>query len=107
MSKKRMRQIERRIIRIKQELQKIGPMRPGSLTKQYKNPKEKSGPSWQLSYTRSMRSRTEYMRQKCVADIRKQIAAYKRFKGLTDEWVDLSIESSKITMQLDKETSSP
>ena len=106
MSEKRIRQIERRTIRIKQELQKIGPMRPGSLTKQYKNPKKKSGPFWQLSYTRAMRSRTDYIRQDCVADIRKQIAAYKKFKSLTDEWVDLSIESSKLVMQIDREDKS-
>ena len=106
MSKKRLRQIERRTIRIKQELQKIGSMRPGSLTKQYKDPKNKGGPFWQLSYTRAMKSRTDYIRRDCVVDIRKQIAAYKRFKSLTDEWVDLSIESSKLTMKLDKEMNS-
>ena len=106
MSEKRLRQIERRIIRIKQELQKTGPMRPGSLTKQYKDPKKKGGPFWQLSYTRAMRSRTDYIRRDCVANIRRQIAAYKRFKSLTDEWVDLSIESSKLTMQLDRESHS-
>jgi hypothetical protein len=102
MSEKRIKQIERRIERIKQRLQTIGPMRPGSLTRQYKDPKNKRGSFWQLSYTREMRSRTDYIRQDCVSDIRKQIAAYKKFKGLTDEWVDLSIEASKLVMQRDR-----
>ena len=106
MSQNRVRQIERRIGRIKQALEKIGPMRPGSLTRQYKNPKEKSGPYWQISYTRNMKSRSEYVRQECVAEIRKQIAAYKRFKRLMDEWIDLSIEASKLNMRLDKERNS-
>lgn len=106
MSEKRVRRIERRIGRIKQALQKIGPMRPGSLTRQYKNPKEKSSPYWQISYTRNMKSRSDYVRQGCVADIRKQIAAYKRFKRLTDEWIDLSIELSKLKMKLDKKKGS-
>lgn len=102
MSKKRIRQIEQRINQIKENLEKIGPMRPGSLTRQYKKPKERVGPYWQISYTRNMRSRTEYIRQECVADIRRQIATYKRFKSLIDQWVDLSIELSKLDMQIAK-----
>ena len=102
MSKKRMGQIEQRINRIKEYLEKIGPMRPGTLTRQYKNPKEGTGPYWQISYTRNMRSRTEYIRQECVVDIRKQIATYKRFKRLIDQWVDLSIEQSKLDLQIAK-----
>ena len=71
-------------------------MRPGSLTCQYKNPNEKSGSYWQLSYTRTMRSRSDYVRADCVAEVRKEIAAYKRFKALIEEWIDLGIESSKL-----------
>jgi hypothetical protein len=102
MSKNRIQQIERKLDRIKDSLKEIGPMRPGSLTRQYKNPKESVGPYWQISYTRNMRSRTEYIRQECVADIRKQIATYKRFKGLIEQWIDLSIELSKLNMQIAK-----
>lgn len=36
MSQKRIQQIEQRIDRIKRALLEIGPMRPGSLTRQYK-----------------------------------------------------------------------
>jgi hypothetical protein len=102
MNKKRIRQIEQRIKRIKESLEKIGPMRPGTLTRQYKYPKEGVGPYWQISYTRNMKSRTEYIRRECVADIRKQIATYKRFKRLIDQWIDLSIERSKLDMQIAK-----
>ena len=42
--------IERRIERIKAELAAIGDLRPGSLTKQYKDPESHSGPYYQLSY---------------------------------------------------------
>ncbi len=45
MSRKRIQQIERRIDGIKKELQKIGPMRPGSLTRQYRDPKTSAGAS--------------------------------------------------------------
>jgi len=102
MKNKRSRQIEQRIDRIKENLGEIGPMRPGTLTRQYKNPKEASGPYWQISYTRNMKSRTEYVRRDCVADIRKEVLTYKRFKRLVDQWIDLSIERSKLDMQIAK-----
>ncbi len=37
-NEKRIQQIEQKIVRIKEELGKIGPMRPGSLTRQYRDP---------------------------------------------------------------------
>lgn len=100
MSQKRIRQIERRMDRIKEALEHIGPMRPGSLTRQYKDPEHRVGAYWQISYTRQMKSRTEYVRKEWVPDIRRQIAAHKRFKRLVDQWIDLSIEHSRLTMQI-------
>ncbi len=102
MSTKRLQQIEKTIARIKEELQLIGPMRPGSLTRQYKDPENRAGAYWQISYTRQMRSRTEYIRKEWVTEIRKQIAAHKKFKRLIDQWLDLGIEHSKLGMQIAK-----
>ncbi len=104
MSRKRIQQIERRIDGIKKELQKIGPMRPGSLTRQYKNPENRDGAYWQISYTRQMKSRTEYVRREWVAEVRKQIARYKRFKRLIDQWVNLGIEQSQLAMKIAETT---
>ena len=100
MSEKRIQQIERRIERIKEALRPIGPMRPGSLTRQYKDRKNKTGGYWQISYTRQMKSRTEYVREEWVPEIRRQIATHKRFKRLIDQWIDLDIGRSKLTMQI-------
>lgn len=100
MSQKRIQQIERRIDRIKTTLMEIGPMRPGSLTRQYKDPQHHTGAYWQISYTRRMKSRTEYVRQECVKELRRQIVTHKRFKRLVDQWIDLSIEHSRLTMQM-------
>ncbi len=102
MSQKRTEQIERRIARIKEELQTIGPMRPGSLTRQYKDPENKTGAYWQISYTRQMKSRTDYVRREWATEVRKQIAASKKFKRLIDQWGDLGIEHSKLVMQVAK-----
>ena len=77
-------------------------MRPGSLTRQFKDRGNQMGAYWQLSYTRQMKSRTEYVRQDSVKGIRRQIATHKRFKRLVEEWIDLSIEHSRLTMQIAK-----
>ncbi len=97
----RLKQIERRIARIKSELLGLKVMRPGSLTRQYKDPKRQTGAYYQLSYTLDMRSRTEYIRQPWVSDIRRQVKRYQRYKQLNAEWVSLSIEHSKLTMKLE------
>lgn len=99
MINKKLAQIQKRIEQIKVQLVQIESMRPGSLTKQYKVPERQTGPYYQLSYTLDMRSRTEYIRQQCVTDIRRQVKSYKRYKKLNAEWVRLSIEQSKLSMQ--------
>ena len=81
-------------------------MRPGSLTRQYRDPQARSGPYWQISYTRQMRSRTEYVPPDWVAETRRQIVAYKRFKRFVGEWVNLGIERSQLLMRIEKATRS-
>ncbi len=75
-------------------------MRPGSLSRQYKDPENQTGAYYQLSYTRDMKSRTEYVARDSVSHVRRQIENYKRFKALTTEWVDLGIEHSRLKMKL-------
>ena len=100
MTNQALNRIQKRIDRIKAELTAIDDLRPGSLTRQYKDPESQSGPYYQLSYTRQMKSRTEYIARDSVREVRRQIANYKRFKALTAEWVDLSIERSRLKMKL-------
>ena len=100
MSQKRIEQIERRIDRTKRALLEIGPMRPGSLTRQYKDPQHQTGAYWQISYTRQMKSRPEYVRKEYVKEVRRQTVTHKRFKRLVDQWIDLSIEHSRLTVQI-------
>ena len=100
MTNQALNRIQKRIDSIKAELTAIDDLRPGSLTRQYKDPESQSGPYYQLSYTRQMKSRTEYIARDSVREVRRQIANYKRFKALTAEWVDLSIERSRLKMKL-------
>ena len=100
MAKKHLHEIQKRIDRIKAELTAIDDLRPGSLTRQYKDPESQNGPYYQLSYTRDMKSRTEYIARDSVREVRRQIANYRRFKALSAEWVNLSIEQSRLKMKL-------
>ena len=99
---KRVLQIQRRIEKIKQQLQGVGEMRPGSLTRQYKKPKEKKGGFYQISYTYRMKSKTEYVRPEFIKDLKGQIVNFKKFKKLTQEWTDLAIELSILKIKIVK-----
>jgi len=103
MIKKRIATIKKRIDKIKSELDKVGDMRPGSLTKQYRDPKNKTGSYYQISYTHEMKSRTEYVRSEFVKEVRRQIKSYKRYKKLSSELISLSIENSKLIIKLKQE----
>jgi hypothetical protein len=96
----RLEQIHKRIEQIKAELAAIDEMRPGSLSKQFKDPELQHGAYYQLNYSQGGRSRTEYVARDCLRDVRRQIGNYKRFKALTAEWIDLSIEQSRLKIKL-------
>lgn len=104
-------QIEKKIEKIKQELLILGPMRPGTLSRQYAacqkpgcacmdpvKPK-KHGPFYQLSYSHQGKSTTRFVRPEYVAIVRKELAAYKRFKKLTQDWVSLAITLSQLELE--------
>jgi len=104
MKTNKLKQLENQIQKIKDELRKIGEMRPGSLTLQYKKPKEKKGPYYQLSYTHKMKSKTKYVRPDYVEELQEQINVYKRFKKLIEKWIDLAIEHSQLKMKQSKKS---
>ena len=91
---------EERIRKIKQELLALGPIRPGSITRQYRLPKEKKRPFYQLSYTHRMQSRSEYVRPQNLAALRRETANFKRFRKLVDRWVELSLAASQLRARL-------
>jgi hypothetical protein len=82
------------------ELARLGPMRPGSLSQQYKDPAAKTGAYWQLSYTHNMRSRSRYVRPDELAQLKPLLANFKRFRQLVDRWVDLSVNIADRQTQL-------
>jgi hypothetical protein len=103
--------IEKQIQRIQQQLASLGPMRPGSLSRQYAacqksgcacvdpvNPK-KHGPFYQLSYSHAGKSTTRFVRPGYVPQVKKELAAYKRFRQLTEKWVTLALTLSQLRLE--------
>ena len=103
--------IQAQIDKIKKQLLQLGAMRPGTLSQQYaacQKPgckcvdpihPQKHGPFYKLSYTHGGKSTTQFIRPQFVPEVRQQLEAYKKFKALTQQWVTLALELSKLELQ--------
>lgn len=100
--------VQEQIKTVQTELAALGPMRPGSLSEQYnvcgtpgcrcKDPKKpkKHGPYYHLNYTWRGKARTEFVKADALESVRERLVNYKRFRALTQEWVDLSVELARL-----------
>lgn len=106
-------QIDRRIAEIKRALTQLGPLRPGSISRQYNicgtpgcrckaDPPEKHGPYHQLNFTWRGRSHTEFVREQDLAEAAAALASYQTLRALHDEWIDLGIERARLLRALRK-----
>lgn len=107
-------QLEKQIETLQQALTALGPMRPGSLSQQYNvcgNPNcrckdktrpRKHGPYYQLSYVHQGKHTTEFIRRESLAQVKLQLANYKRFRQLTDRWVTLALQHARLTSKQQK-----
>jgi hypothetical protein len=102
MTQSKFERLEEAIHRIKQEIGEIGPIRPGSLSKQARKAKTKYGEYWHLSYTHRGKGHTQYIRDAFVAQVKTEVSNFKRFRKLIDRLITLSIERSQLRMQMDK-----
>ncbi|HQL96382.1 MAG TPA: hypothetical protein PL005_17035 [Candidatus Hydrogenedentes bacterium] len=87
---------EKRIRALLAGMARLGAMRPGTLTVQYRNPAEKKTPFHQLSYTHRGKSRSEYVRTENLAAVTREVETYKKFKLLIEEVTELSLEASRL-----------
>ena len=99
MDTKELSRLERKIERVKKQLMAIQDMRPGKLSQQAHDP-EKQRLYWQLSYTHHMKSRSEYVRPERLQRVRAEVDAFRHFKELTQQWVDLALECAKLKDKL-------
>jgi hypothetical protein len=88
--------IETRIENIKRQLQALGDMRPGSLSRQRR---QRGGLYLQLSYVYRGKGHTEYVPPEVEKQVAAQLANYKRFRTLTQEWIGLAIQLARAKVQ--------
>lgn len=106
MTRIKIKKIEKKIAQKRLSIAALGSMRPGSLSKQYRDSKNKTGGFYQLSYTHQSRSKSELVRAEHVEIIRSELKEYQKHKKLCGELVELCIEHSKAKINLLKEASS-
>jgi len=103
----RIRQIERQIVKIKEELASLGPLHPGSLSRQYNvcgkpgcacknrpNPR-RHGPYYKVSYVYGGRFTSRFASGQQLKAVRLELANYKRLRKLIGTWVGLAIRLAK------------
>jgi hypothetical protein len=95
--------LKAQIAQIKKQLQKHGPMRPGSVSRQYnvcgkagcrcKDPKHprRHGPYYQLNYVYRGKKTSQFIRKENLPQVRAELANYKEFRRLTDQWIGLAL----------------
>lgn len=103
----RLQQIEQQIARIKKELADLGPLHPGSLSRQYNvcgkpgcrckaRPKpRRHGPYYKVSYVFRGRFTSRFVPKQEVKAVRVELANYKRLRKLTEAWVELGLRRAK------------
>ena len=88
--------VENKIAVLKQRLVRLGAMRPGTLSVQYRNPAQQRTPFNQISYTHKGKSRSEYVRPANLPVVRRELANYRTFKTIAGQLVTLSIKASRL-----------
>jgi hypothetical protein len=100
--------LEREIEVIKQKLLALGPMHPGSVSRQYQacgnpacrclHPKkpQKHGPYYKLAYVHRGKPVCRFVRAASVDEMKTRLAVYKTFRLLVDQWIELSIRRGMI-----------
>jgi hypothetical protein len=97
-------QWEAQIVRIKTQLQTLGLMRPGSLSRQYnvcgkpgcrcKDPKHprRHGPYYQLNYVYRGKKTSRFIRREILQQVRTELVNYKKFRRLAEQWIGLALQ---------------
>jgi hypothetical protein len=100
-------QVEARIERIKGEIAKLDRIHPGSLSQQYNvcgqahcrckaDPPQRHGPYHQVSFTWRGKNTSRFVRKDDLARVTRELKNYERLRALTDEWIELSMELTKL-----------
>ncbi len=100
--------IDENILRLKHQLLALGPLHPGSLSRQYQvcgkpgckccDPKKPRphGPYTKLTYVHHGKFACRFVRADSVGEVTALVAAFKTFRQLTDDWVALSSQRAQL-----------
>jgi len=103
--------LQQRIDWLKAQIHALGPMRPGSLSRQYnvcgkpgcrcKDPKNarRHGPYYQLNYVYGGKKTSEFVRPQNLKQVRTQLANYKRFRRLSDQWIGSALRLARLELK--------
>lgn len=106
-STKSVAKLQKEINVVKQTLQELGPMHPGSVSMQYQtcgrtgcrcmDPEHprRHGPYHKLAYVHRGKPTCRFVRADCADEIKHRVATYKTFRKLMDRWIKLSIECAQ------------
>ena len=105
----RVRALETRIQKIKQEIAALGPLRPGTLSQQFNvcgkptcrckaTPPQRHGPYYQLSFTWQGKSSSHFVRREDLKTAEEQLRNYRKLRELVDDWVALGMELSQLQL---------
>jgi len=96
--KTKIKSIEEEIALVKESITKVGHMHPGTLSVQKRTGDRKYH---QLSYTHAGKGHTHYVRPGDVNEVREAVANYRKFRELTNCWIELELEFAKATRSVE------
>jgi hypothetical protein len=102
--------LEKRILKIKQQIGELGDLRPGTLSQQYNvcgspgcqckaSPPIKHGPYYQISFSRHGKSSSQFVREDDLPEVQRQLENHRRLRELVDEWITLSAQLSSLRLR--------
>lgn len=107
----RIQTIEQQIEKLKARLLALDDLRPGSLSRQYNvcgkpgcrckdhhRPK-RHGPYHQLNYVYRGKKTSQFVRAADLAQVRAELANFKTFRRLIDQWVGLALKRAQLKLR--------
>ena len=104
-------QLDEKILRLKQQLLALGPLHPGSLSRQYnvcgkvgcrckdpENPR-RHGSYYQLNYVFRGKKKSQFIRAEDVSRVRAELLTFKKFRRLTDLWIGLALDLADLQLK--------
>ncbi len=100
--------IDEKILHLKRQLLDLGPLHPGSLSRQYQvcgksgckctDPEKPQphGPYTKLTYAHHGKFTCRFVRAEALPEVAALVATFKTFRQITDQWVQLAIQRAQL-----------